>query len=161
MAQLAGQIGDGLIATAPNKETVAKFEQHGGKGKPKFGEVAVCWAKDEARALKTALEYWPNAGVSGELTAELRTPAHFEQAAKMVREEDIAEQVVCGPDPARHLKEIRKFQDAGFDHVYVHQIGPDQKGFFEFYEREVMPELDLVPRTMRRESGKVKAGSKR
>jgi coenzyme F420-dependent glucose-6-phosphate dehydrogenase len=28
---------------------------------------------------------------------------------------------------------------AGLDHVYIHQIGPDQGGFLRFYEREILP----------------------
>jgi hypothetical protein len=68
-------------------------------------------------------------------------PAHFEQAAENVDRERIKEKVTCGPDPEKHLDGIRKFVDAGFDHVCVHQIGPDQKGFIEFYEQEVLPKL--------------------
>ncbi len=58
-----------------------------------------------------------------------------------MRPEDVAERVVCGPDPERHRAEIRQFADAGFDHVYVHQVGPDQEGFFRFYADEVLPKL--------------------
>ena len=58
----------------------------------------------------------------------------------MVTEDDIAEVVVCGPDPEAHLDGIAKFADAGFDHVYVHQVGPDQAGCIDFYEREILPE---------------------
>ena len=49
--------------------------------------------------------------------------------------------MVCGPDPERHIEKIQKFIDAGYDHVYVHQIGADQEGFIRFYEREVLPQL--------------------
>ncbi|HET8562483.1 MAG TPA: LLM class F420-dependent oxidoreductase, partial [Candidatus Binatia bacterium] len=73
--------------------------------------------------------------------SELSVPAHFQQAAGRIDEEDVANDVACGPDPQRHLAEIKKFADAGFDHVFVHQIGPDQKGFLEFYKREVLPKL--------------------
>ncbi len=59
----------------------------------------------------------------------------------MVREDDIAQKLICGPDPERHIQGIRRFIDAGYDHVYVHQIGPDQEGFFQFYAREVLPQL--------------------
>ena len=31
------------------------------------------------------------------------------------------------------------FVDAGHDHVYLHQIGPDQDGFLRFAERELLP----------------------
>ena len=65
----------------------------------------------------------------------------------MVTEDDVAEAVVCGPDPDAHLEGIEKFADAGFDHVYVHQVGPDQAGFVDFYASEVVPEArELTPR---------------
>ena len=59
----------------------------------------------------------------------------------MVSEDDIAEAIVCGPDPERYLAQIAAFGEAGFDHVYIHQVGPDQRGFLEFYERTLLPEL--------------------
>jgi coenzyme F420-dependent glucose-6-phosphate dehydrogenase len=68
-------------------------------------------------------------------------PRHFEQAAEMLSPEDVAETMPCGPDPERHLDAIREYLDAGFDHVYVHQSGPDQEGFLRFYEREVLPKV--------------------
>jgi coenzyme F420-dependent glucose-6-phosphate dehydrogenase len=59
----------------------------------------------------------------------------------MLTEDQVAEKVVCGPDPERHLDAIRAFVDAGYDHVYVHHIGPDQRGAIAFYEREIMAKL--------------------
>ena len=140
-AEAAGRLGEGLISTAPDKEVVKSFESAGGKGRPRYGQLTVCWARDEAEARRTALKIWPNAGLPGELSQELPMPAHFEQASKLVTEEKLAEQVVCGPDPKRHIEQIRKFIDAGFDHVYVHQVGPDQEGFFNFYAEQVLPKL--------------------
>ncbi len=140
-AEAAGRIGDGFITTAPNAELLNQFETGGGAGKPRYGQLAVCWAKDEASARRTVHDIWPNSGVKGELTQELPTPAHFEQAAAMVREDDLAQLIPCGPDPERHIAAVREFVDAGYDHVYIHQIGPDQEGFFQFYVREVMSKL--------------------
>jgi len=140
-AALAGRIGDGLVTTEPDAELVQAFRRAGGEGKPCHVEMTVCWAEREADARRTALEVWPLAALSGPLSTELAIPAHFEQAAKMVDEKRIAEAVVCGPDPARHVEAIQKHVEAGYDHVCVHQIGPDQEGFFRFYEREVMPAL--------------------
>jgi len=91
--------------------------------------------------MKTAHHWGPNAGVPGELSQELPLPRHFEQAAELVTPDALAEKLPLGPDAERHLDAIRKYVDAGFDHVYVHQIGPDQEGFFRFYEREVLPKL--------------------
>lgn len=140
-AEAAGRIGDGLINTAPDAEVLKTFDAAGGKGKPRYGQVTVCWAADEAEARRTAYTIWPNAGLKGELSQELPTPAHFEQAAKMVTEEDVAQEVICGPDPKQHVEAIRKYLDAGYEHVYVHQVGPDQEGFFDFYARHVLPQL--------------------
>ena len=139
-AGLAGRIGDGLISTAPDSEVIDGFRRNGGQG-PRYGMIHVCWGPDEAAAVKTAHQQWVNAAIGGELGQELPLPAHFEQAAKTVRPEDVAELVVCGHDPERHRAEIRQYAEAGFDHVYVHQIGPDQEGFFRFYADEVLPKL--------------------
>jgi G6PDH family F420-dependent oxidoreductase len=138
-AEVAGQLGDGLISTAPDKEVVKEFEAAGGASKPHYGQLTVCWAEDEAQAKRTAYEIWPNAGLKGELSQELPMPAHFEQAAKMINEEAVAQDVICGPDPERHIEGIKKFIDAGYDYVYIHQVGPDQEGFFQFYKKEVLP----------------------
>jgi len=140
-AEVAGRIADGLITTAPEAKLVQAFEHAGGQGKPRFGQVTVCWGQDEAAARRLAHEYWPTAALKGALSSELPLPQHFEQAAATVRAEDVAKSVVCGPDPARHLDAIRRFVEAGFDHVYVHQVGLDQAGFFRFYEREILPQV--------------------
>jgi G6PDH family F420-dependent oxidoreductase len=138
-AELAGRIGDGLAATSPNKELKHEFENAGGSGKPCYAEMPVCWAKDEDEARRTAHKYWPTVAFSGELSQVLPVPAHFEQAAKLVKEEDVAKEVICGAEPERHIARINEYAEAGFDHVWVHQIGPDQEGFFRFYEKEVLP----------------------
>jgi G6PDH family F420-dependent oxidoreductase len=138
-AKLAGQIGDGFISTAPKKALVSTFEQSGGGGKPRIGQVTVCWAPTEDEAIDIAFKIWPNAGLSGELTQVLPTPTHHEQACKLVTREKIAEEVICGPDPQKHIEAIQQYVDAGFEQVYVHQVGPEQGGFMKFYQREVLP----------------------
>jgi coenzyme F420-dependent glucose-6-phosphate dehydrogenase len=139
--ELAARVGDGLIGTVPKAESIEQFRAQGGEGKPTYGQLHVCWAESEAEARKTALEWWPNGAISGSHFLELPLPSHFEEATELVDEEAIAESVVCGPDPERHLEAIREYIDAGYDNVYVHQAGPNQDGFFDFYERSVLPEL--------------------
>ena len=139
--ELAGRAGDGLISLAPDAEILAKFDDAGGRDKPRLAEIQACWNPDERKALEIAREWWPNAALGGELTQELPLPRHFEQAAENVSAEDLASTVAYGPDPERHLAMIRKYLDAGYTHVWVHQIGPDQDGFFEFYATEVLPKL--------------------
>jgi G6PDH family F420-dependent oxidoreductase len=143
-AGLAGRIGDGLIGTSPDSETVDAFDEAGGDGKPRYAQVTVCWAEREEDARRTALEWWPNAALEGPLGQELALPSYFEAASAMVTEDDIAKAIVCGPDPEAHARGIDAYVDAGFTHVYVHQVGPDQKGFLRFYASEVLPRYERV-----------------
>lgn len=137
MASLAGRIGDGLIATGPDEELLGSWTSAGGDG-PRIGQVTVCWAADEAEARRTALEWWPTAALHGEVTQELPSPAQFTDLVRDVTEDQIAEAISCGPDPEVHWERIRSYIDAGFDHVYLHQVGPDQAGFLRFAEREIL-----------------------
>ena len=137
--ELAARAGDGLIGTAPIAESVEQFRAEGGEGRPTYGQLHVCWATDTDAARELALRQWPNGAISGSYFLELPLPAHFEEAAEVLDTGDISESIVCGPDPERHRAAIGEYVDAGYDHVYVHQVGPDQEGFFDFYEREVLP----------------------
>ena len=140
-AELAGKIGDGMIATTAEPDLVQAFERAGGQGKPRYAEMTVCWARSEADARRTAHAYWPTAAIPSALSWELPLPSHFEAAAELVTEDATAQEITCGPDPERHREAIRRYVRAGFEHVCVHQVGPDQKGFIEFYAREVVPSL--------------------
>jgi coenzyme F420-dependent glucose-6-phosphate dehydrogenase len=143
-AELAGRIGDALISTAPDQEVVGAFEDAGGAGKPRYGQLTVCYAEDRDVAVQTAFEIWPNAALGGELGQELPLPRHYRQAAETLTPDQVADKVVCGPDADEHREAIAEFEQAGFDRVYVHQVGRDQDAFFGFYEREILPALQRV-----------------
>ena len=42
------------------------------------------------------------------------------------------------------VEAIDRFIEAGYDHVYVHQVGPDQDVFFDLCERELVPRYSNV-----------------
>ncbi|HEX9993009.1 MAG TPA: TIGR03557 family F420-dependent LLM class oxidoreductase [Acidimicrobiales bacterium] len=138
-AEMAGRLGDGMIGVAAEPKHVEAFEAAGGGGKPRIGQVHVCWAEDEAGARRTAREWWPQGALPAPLLSELSQPSQFEAAARMVTEDDVARSVVCGPDPERHVDAVARFVAAGFTEVYVHQVGPDQEGFLRFYRDAVLP----------------------
>ncbi|MEV4441016.1 TIGR03557 family F420-dependent LLM class oxidoreductase [Streptomyces sp. NPDC049577] len=139
--ELAGRIGDGLVAIAPDKGAVKGFRGMGGAGKPVFGGVKVCWGPDREAAVDTAHARWAVEQLPGELNQVLPTPTHFEQAAQLVPRETVARNVTCGDDVDAHVTALREFAAAGFDRVHVNQIGPDQRGFFDFYRTKVLPQL--------------------
>lgn len=145
-ADLAGRLGDGLISAVADGELVRQFDASGGSGKPKFGQIHVCWAADESEAVRTAHRQWPTAAIKGSFTLEMPLPSHFEEVTNLVTEEQVAQKIVCGPDPQRHIDAIQQYIDAGFDHIFVHQVGHDQEGFFRFFEREILPHFYEVSR---------------
>jgi len=120
---------------------VQAFQDAGGNGKPKLGMMHCAYDTDEKAALRRATKLWPNLALKGPLGQDLATPSDFEAAAEMVDEQDVGEITPCGPDPERYLDEIRKYEDAGFTHVYIHQIGDNQDEFAEFAARELLPKL--------------------
>lgn len=140
MAEVAGRIGDGLISTAPDKGLMSAYARAGGRG-PRFGQLTMCWAASERDARKTAFEWWPTAALHGEVTQELPNPAQFTDLVQSVTEDQVAEAISCGPDANTHLEKIQAYIDAGYDHVYLHQVGPDQDGFFRFAREELLPRL--------------------
>ncbi len=138
--KLAARIGDGYVNTSPDRELLSLYTSEGGSG-PKAAGVKVCWGSDEEQCKKLAHELWRTSGVPGELSQELPMPGHFEQAAELVTPDKVAESIACGPDPDRHAEQIKKYVDAGYDEIYVSQIGKEQEGFFRFFMDEVRPRL--------------------
>jgi G6PDH family F420-dependent oxidoreductase len=137
---VAADIGDGWMTTGPAGDMLRDYRAAGGSG-PALGALKVCWGDDESEARKLAAELWPTSGLPGQLSQDLPTTEHFEQAVSIVDEERATEGVPCGPDPGRYTEALRAYADAGFDEVALTQIGPDQQGFFRFYERELAPEV--------------------
>jgi hypothetical protein len=79
--------------------------------------------------------------VAGQLNQELATPSHFEAAAQLVTEDLVAESITSGPDPERHVEAIQKYVEAGYDEIYIAQVGDDQEGFLDFFAAELRPRL--------------------
>ncbi len=137
---LAARIADGYFGAWPARGLIARYRELGGTG-PAMGELKVCWHPDEDEAVRIAHRTWRHELVSGQHGQDLPTTDHFEQLAAAVGEERARESWVCGADPERHLAAIREYADAGYDEVYVMQMGPDQAGMIDFYRREVLPAL--------------------
>lgn len=140
---LAARIGDGFVTTKPDHEAVERFrsETVGAQTKLVAGGTKVCWGSDEAACRRRVHRLWPSEGLTGELAQILPTPEHFEQACELVTEEMIADAVPCGPDIERHVAALERFASAGFDELYIQQVGGADERFFETFASEVLPRL--------------------
>jgi G6PDH family F420-dependent oxidoreductase len=144
-ADLAARIGDGLWTSGPTSDLIDRFHAAGGRG-PRYGQIHVCVGPDVEACRRTVHEVWPNAAMSGQIPQELPTWTHFEQVARLVRVEDAVDGIPCGPDPEPIVKAVQAYVDSGYDHVYLHQIGPDHAALFELWDRELRSALrELSP----------------
>ena len=142
-ADVAAHSGDALVAVAPDKELVGGYREAGG-GDPVYGQVTCCWAATAEEGARTMHRVWPNAGIKGDLSQELPLPLHFEQAAQNVTVEELAESLPVGPDVERYVEQVQAYVDAGFTHIYFHQVGRDQEGFFRFWREQLRPQLQSL-----------------
>ena len=143
-AKVAGQLSEGLIVTSPDAKVIDAFRRAGGADKPIYGQVTGCWASSRDGATRTMHRIWPTGALHGDLTQELPLPQHFEDATRLVTPEMLAETSPLGPETDRWVDSVRELVDAGVEHVYLHQVGPDQAGFFRFFRDELRPALSRL-----------------
>jgi G6PDH family F420-dependent oxidoreductase len=139
--ELALETADGIMATEADKELVDGFLGRGDGIDPCYTEVALSYAASEEEALRVAHERFGFSALGWSVMSELPTPQAFEAAVKFVRPDDVRKNIAVGPDVEAHVAAVKKYLDAGFDHVSLVGIGPDQAGFIDFFERELGPAL--------------------
>jgi G6PDH family F420-dependent oxidoreductase len=138
--KLAARIGDGWMNVQPDAELMSTYRSAGGRGVT-HGGVKICWAESADDAAKTAYRLWGFEGIGGQSAQELPSWTEFESLAEASSPEQVAEQIPCGPDPERAASAIKEYVDAGFDEVYISQMGPDQEGGIRFLSEKVLPLL--------------------
>jgi G6PDH family F420-dependent oxidoreductase len=151
-AALAGRIANGFATVQPDADLISVFREHGGEGKPMQAGYKVCWGPDDDKCVETAHRLWATAGLPGELSQTLPSPKHFEQASALVTPESTRDSIAYGSDVQRHVDAFRPYADAGFDEIYIAQMGArypetSAQGFFEFYAAQVLPQLREIAAT--------------
>jgi len=130
---------DGLMVTAPNQDALRAFSQQGGSQKPRYGQITISWAPDDATARRNAFEWWPTGAISGPLNTEINTPGLYDEIVRLADEDTVAKSMPCSSRPEPFLEAIQAYADAGITHVCLHPVGPNQEGFMEFFRRELAP----------------------
>lgn len=149
-AKRAGRHADGLITVGAPLAKIAglfaKFDdgaREAGKDPLTMAKVLqlhLSWAPTDEQALANAMTEWPNGGMKFP-KADIRSPFDFEQMARLVRPEDFAGRMVISADPDRHRAEIQKYADLGFDRIYLHNVGRNQRAWIDTFGRDVLPKL--------------------
>lgn len=135
---LAARIGDGYVTTSPDKDLLGRFREGSG-GKPAMAGFKAAWAPTEDEGVDHAHRLWANSGLPGELAQVLPSPKHFEQASQLVTPDMVRESVVAGPDIDRHIESFAPYVDAGFEEIYVANMGPHYREMIEAFGNQVLP----------------------
>ncbi|MFF7401041.1 LLM class F420-dependent oxidoreductase [Streptomyces murinus] len=140
--RLAGERGDLLIATEPKPELLAAFDRHGGRGKPRVGQLPVSYDPDRDTAVKRAHAQFRWFGLGWKVNAELPHPDSFESATRFVTPDDVAASIPCGDDPDAFVEAVRPYARAGFEELALVQIGGDtQPEFLHWSAKTLLPAL--------------------
>ena len=143
-AKRAGRVVDGFITEgAPLDKLEAliqRFEEGGGKGKTKVLRLHLSWAETDELAMANALAEWPN-GAMRFGKSDIRSPFELEQLARLVRPEDFEGRMLVSADPDKHRAHIQQFLDLGFDRIYLHNAGRNQREWLALFGRDVLPKL--------------------
>jgi G6PDH family F420-dependent oxidoreductase len=137
---IAADLGDGLFATEPKRDLVQAYQRAGGDG-PRYAEVPVAWAPDEQQAVQAAWQTSRWAVTGWKVMSELPNPVNFDAASRTVTGDAIRQQFAVGPDPDTHVAAVKKYVDAGFDHLVLQNAGPDPDGFLDFYRQTLADRL--------------------
>jgi coenzyme F420-dependent glucose-6-phosphate dehydrogenase len=143
-AKRAGRVADGLITEgAPLDKLeglIQRFDEGGGTGKPKVLRLHLSWAETDELAQQNALAEWPIAGMRfGK--SDIRSPFELEQLARLVRPEDFEGRMLISADADAHRANIQRHLDLGFDRIYLHNAGRDQREFLRVFGSDVLPAL--------------------
>jgi probable non-F420 flavinoid oxidoreductase len=138
-AAWASEWADGLITiNQPHDHLRAMLDAFGGRAAL---QVHLSWAPSEEEALRIAHEQWRTNVFPPPLCWDLATVEQFDQAAEHVRPEDVGGAVLISSDLGRHVQWIAELAELGFDPIYLHHVGQDQRPFIEAFGERVLPRL--------------------
>lgn len=141
--ELFAQLSDAMIAVEPNPELVARWDEVRQAESTKIAQLPVCWDPDRGAAVRRAHEQFRWFAGGWKVNAELPGPSAFAGATQFVTEDDVADNIPCGPDVDPIVAAAKPFWEAGFTHIALVQIGGDhQDGFFEFARDRLLPALN-------------------
>ena len=144
-ARWAAGWADGLITVAhplaKMRDVVDAFRQHGGEDKELYLQMQISYAQSDEQALTNAHEQWKTNIFSSSVLTELPSPGHFEAAAQLVTPEQMQGPVRCSASLEQHLEWIGAYANLGFDAIFLHNVGRNQREFISTFGESVLPAL--------------------
>ena len=152
VARYAGRAGDGFICTSGKgmglytDELIPAVKEGAAKASRSYDdidrmiEIKLSYDTDAETALQNT-RFWAPLALSKEQKHDITDPVEMEAAADALPIEQIASRWIVGNDPAAVVDQVKKYVDAGFNHLVFHAPGHDQRRFLDLFERDLAPRL--------------------
>jgi probable non-F420 flavinoid oxidoreductase len=142
-ARRAGEWAEGLITIWQPVEKLRRVVEsfrEGSDGTLAL-QVHVSWAPTDDEALMTAHDQWRTNVFEAPLCWDVATVAEFDAAARHVRPEDMRDNVLISSAPGWFVERLTEAAELGFEEIYVHHVGKEQRAFQDCFGEHVLPEL--------------------
>ena len=122
------------------RDVVAAYRDAGGRGALAL-QVHLSWAPTEQRAEEVALDQWRTNVFPEPVCWDTETAEAFDVMAEHVDIAGVRRSVEVSSDLAWHRDRIQELAAVGFDDVYLHFVGQEQRGFIDAFGEHVLPAL--------------------
>ncbi|HEV7742299.1 MAG TPA: glucose-6-phosphate dehydrogenase (coenzyme-F420) [Pseudolysinimonas sp.] len=152
VARYAGRAGDGFICTSGKgmelytDQLIPAVKEGAEQASRSFDdidrmiEIKLSYDTDADAALENT-RFWAPLALSKDQKHDITDPMEMEKAADALPIEQIASRWIVGSDPDEVVAGIKKYVDAGMNHLVFHSPGQDQRRFLELFERDLAPRL--------------------
>jgi hypothetical protein len=107
-------------------------------------QLHLSWDPDADRALAIAHDQWRSNVFPPPVCWDLDTAEAFDAASAHVSPADVAEVVRVSADLGQHAAWIAEYLELGFEEIYLHHVGQEQRGFLDAFGEHVLPQLDVT-----------------
>lgn len=135
---------DGLVTINQPVETLREvldaYRGAGGRGKVSL-QVHLSWAPTREEAEAVAHDQWRSNVFAEPIPWDTETPEAFDAMSEHVAIEVVHDSARISSDLDQHVDWLQEYASLGFDDIYLHFVGQDQRPFIDTFAEKVLPVL--------------------
>ncbi|MFE3280321.1 glucose-6-phosphate dehydrogenase (coenzyme-F420) [Nocardia sp. NPDC059239] len=152
VAKYAGRVGDGIICTSgkgmdlyteklmPAMAAGAEAASRDPGAVDRMIEIKLSYDRDPAVALDNT-RFWAPLSLTAEQKHSVGSAVEMEELADHLPIEQVAKRWIVASDPDEAVAAIKRYTDAGLNHLVFHGPGHDQSRFLDQFSADILPRL--------------------
>ena len=143
---------DGLVTVNQSREALQKvlhsYRDAGGRGPTRL-QIHLSWAPTEDEALGIAHHQWRSNVFDPPVCWDIESVEAFDVIGERVSPEQVRQSVRVSNDLGQHAEWLRQDIEQGWDELYLHFVGQEQRAFIDAFGEHVLPQLSpTAPRAV-------------